>query len=591
MAMRDLAEGECGGANPLMKMTSHFMQDKSMRQEGLIRPGVVHPAELERQFLHASEHELVNEYLRQDPRLHRPPETFRMEGLLKEMKEIEHSHQMRAPITAPGVSDIVATEWANDFVANTPFMHEQELEEQYRAIQNSATGDHPPTQWADEYLQDTEHAIWAAEYVEANSKNELKDTAAALSEISNDPKFADSKFFDFVKKLSTGELTIKDDQVVDGAAEQWEKEFTAEQQGAEVMNEEQWVNQFDEESKDNEVWDNLQKEWESYDRDNHPEHPWLSEYEDTYNKEYDFKEDNPFENHPDPFNEGLQMLKEGNLSMALLLFEADVKKNPEHVEAWQYLGTTHAENEQENQAVSALRRCLQLEPGRLPALQALSVSYTNESLQLQACRTLKSWLYNNPKYHHLVRDSTQLSDDGMVTSSLMTREQFREIESIFLEAARLSPENVDVDVQSCLGVLYNLSGDYEKAADCFRVAVDSKPDDPELWNKLGATLANSNKSEEAILAYHTALSLSPGYVRARYNLGISCINLKAYREAIEHFLIALNMQRNDYGSTTMSDNIWSTLRMALSYNGKSDLFQAVDERDLATLNKEFDVSV
>ena len=33
----------------------------------------------------------------------------------------------------------------------------------------------------------------ADDYVEAVSNNELKDTAAALSEISADPKFADSK--------------------------------------------------------------------------------------------------------------------------------------------------------------------------------------------------------------------------------------------------------------------------------------------------------------------------------------------------------------------------------------------------------------
>lgn len=33
-----------------------------------------------------------------------------------------------------------------------------------------------------------------------------------------------------------------------------------------------------------------------------------------------------------------------------------------------------------------------------------------------------------------------------------------------------------------------------------------------------------------------------GYVRARYNLGVSCINLRAYPEACEHFLTALDMQ-------------------------------------------------
>ena len=50
------------------------------------------------------------------------------------------------------------------------------------------------------------------------------------------------------------------------------------------------------------------------------------------------------------------------------------------------------------------------------------------------------------------------------------------------------------------------------------------------------------RSEEAVAAYHTALSHSPGFVRCRYNLGVSCINLKSYAEAVEHFLTALNFQ-------------------------------------------------
>lgn len=50
-----------------------------------------------------------------------------------------------------------------------------------------------------------------------------------------------------------------------------------------------------------------------------------------------------------------------------------------------------------------------------------------------------------------------------------------------------------------------------------------------MWNRLGATLANGNRSEEAVDAYHNALHLFPGFIRARYNLGITCVNLGAHR--------------------------------------------------------------
>ena len=44
----------------------------------------------------------------------------------------------------------------------------------------------------------------------------------------------------------------------------------------------------------------------------------------------------------------------------------------------------------------------------------------------------------------------------------------------------------------------------------------------QAWNKLGATLANARRADEARSAYEHALRLRPTYVRALVNLGIAC---------------------------------------------------------------------
>ncbi|KAL2146275.1 hypothetical protein VTI28DRAFT_4571 [Corynascus sepedonium] len=268
-------------------------------------------------------------------------------------------------------------------------------------------------------------------------------------------------------------------------------------------------------------------------------------------QDYLFEEENLFQDQLNPFDEGVRIMNEGgNLSLAALAFEAAVQKNPDHVEAWVYLGSAQAQNEKEEAAIRALEHALKLDPNNLAALMALAVSYTNEGYDSTAYRTLERWL--SVKYPSIIAP-TELSSAAEMGFTDRAQLQQR-ITQLFLAAARLAPDgdHMDPDVQVGLGVLFYGAEEYDKAVDCFQAALHSSELGSSnqreqvhlLWNRLGATLANSGRSEEAIAAYEKALAIHPNFVRARYNLGVSCINIGCHAEAAGHLLSALDMHKS-----------------------------------------------
>lgn len=357
-------------------------------------------------------------------------------------------------------------------------------------------------------------------------------------------------------------------------------------------------------------------EWEGFDSLN-------TRFQDPQLGDYMFEEENMFRSVNNPFEEGVKIMREGgNLSLAALAFEAAVQEDPQHVQAWTMLGSAQAQNEKEIPAIRALEQALNIDPNNLDALMGLAVSYTNEGYDSTAYRTLERWL--SVKYPQIIdpKNVSPEADLGFTDRQIL----HDKVTDLFIQAAQLSPsgEQMDPDVQVGLGVLFYCAEEYGKAVDCFSSALASTESGTSnqkeqlhlLWNRLGATLANSGRSEEAIEAYEQALTINPNFVRARYNLGVSCINIGCYPEAAQHLLGALSMHRvveqegrerareivggadgvDDeqlermlHISQNQSTNLYDTLRRVFSQMGRRDLAdKVVSGMDVNVFRKEFD---
>lgn len=110
MSLRELVEPDCQGANSLMRLGNQIRHDTAFKDEGF-GPSTSF-ANRPQQF---GSDQLVQEFLGQ---IAPPPQTFRMDALLQEMREIDaqsfHNRMVqRAPLVIEEVNN--GFNWANEF--------------------------------------------------------------------------------------------------------------------------------------------------------------------------------------------------------------------------------------------------------------------------------------------------------------------------------------------------------------------------------------------------------------------------------------------------------------------------------------------
>lgn len=433
-------------------------------------------------------------------------------------------------------------------------------------------------------------------------RGELEDLARRIIAI-EDPKLQQSNFVKLMRKLESGRAVVQGNDIVERDADQvgkeWAGDFEAMKDtlredgdaassilggGGRGADWEDWVSEYDGFDPLSSAEGGFPGMWERAFAGLGSDGGFLGSIPAWSDYEWS-AEENPFVDHPNPIKKAQELFDAGELSDAIHAFEAALRREPENSEWWRLLGMAHAENDRDDRAMSALGTSIEMDPNNLQATMALAVSCTNDSYKDHALRLLRTWIQRNPKYTHL-------GGDAAATGAKDWQEEFAsdtydyealhaQVTDMFVEAARQNPSSIDPDVQIGMGLLFNLSHEYQMAVDCFRTALTIRQSDYLLWNKLGATLANSNRSEDALPAYYKALSIKPTYTRARANLGISYLNLENYEEAAKVFLHVLSIQPS-------ATHIWLNLHTVFTRMNRDDLLNKTLKYDVNLFKDEFD---
>ncbi|KAI1697605.1 tetratricopeptide repeat domain-containing protein [Ditylenchus destructor] len=428
-------------------------------------------------------------------------------------------------------------------------MERGQLEQIWRQVQNGSNSRQLSHTWTEEFSQQQRPAqfsdqngnSWANQYLAPTPNLELESAwSAATLQSSSQPVLAS----EYLERFDSGQM-INDQQ--SSMANGWLEEFLSQHKVSD-----------DTETQMDNVFGTYENAWNDIEQGN-------------FFESYMFNTDNPHEGETEPLEKAETMFRMGNLSDAILYYETALRKNPNDSQTWCKLGLCLAENEQDIQAISAYQKSLDLDPTNKQAVLAVAISLTNEGIDSLAFNNLAKWLAL-----HNGNNTTEPMPEFPV---YYDNEWVSKLEGQFL-SARQSQVGANADLENAMSIFYNLTKDYEKAVECIKLAISANPQEPVLWNRLGASLANNDRSAEAISAYKTALELFPSYVRARYNLGVSCMNLNSYRDAIGHFLSALQLQKSPENS-----QIWSKLRSCVirtgEHSGSTDeIMDALNSRDL-----------
>jgi tetratricopeptide (TPR) repeat protein len=226
----------------------------------------------------------------------------------------------------------------------------------------------------------------------------------------------------------------------------------------------------------------------------------------------------------DTFAAACRAHEAGHLQQAEHLYCQVVQAQPEHAQAWYWLGAACHELGKPQEAHLSLEHALRHQPRHAPALNLLGVVLAHQGRLEEAvdyfCQGLQLQPHWPEAIGNLHRACQQLSQQPGAVAALE-------------RAVRLRPE--DGVLHYWLGLALTGHNRPEEAVAHLRRAAHFYPNLAEVHGNLGVACLLHNRLEEAAACFDQVLRLRPDSAEALYNLGVVRFKQQRREEAIALF--------------------------------------------------------
>ena len=217
-------------------------------------------------------------------------------------------------------------------------------------------------------------------------------------------------------------------------------------------------------------------------------------------------------------------IKQGNTAVALQLYNAVLKHQPNHPVAKKRLRNL--------EKTLPHSQALQTEPENPSQDQIYGLTNLYQTGQLlHAERVCRELLQSFPRSLVLL---------NILGVALCGQGKFQEAVAVYKKAIQLKPDYADAFCN--LGNALKELGRLKEAVQNFGKAIQVKPDFEEAYNNRGAALKDLGQLQEAVASYDKAIQLKPDYIEAYNNRGLALKDLGQLQEAVANYKKAIQLR-------------------------------------------------